>query len=1125
MAQEQKTFIIFGKKRNVLKAENVWAGRRNGQLDLNPVLLPDGLQRKPILNERELSLAGFVDVTPVCAVCKGGHGNHIGDCRLKTIPTTSASRKVAKQRNLFEYGSNTVSKRAQIVATEAASRVSSDVHVDIATEMEILDAPTQEDNQVEVVPIDVEIEEQQTDEVEQSTEEELIMELEEGDIESGEADFKIEKTFHERLRKLAKLYFDKNVKKDLKENDATCVFPFPLAGRWRSKLEEFQWSPEAFVLSTCSLYVWDPLLLHKDLLGDLKLLCPNCNLPLKRNGYRLPKVERIISGTPRVLVSAALKCKDCKNSDKDSSSSNFAADDSKILKQLPDVSRLQFPFIVTQNGAFIAIDTLLQADALKVAGVSFESMQTASLVTVETKLIQCEMLRQHLRLQEHERSKENCDKGAVKTTLDRWMLPNEKQTPPKLSGNTVYFTPVFLLTAAIITRFFDDNAHRQQDTIEAWARESCTQTRSFAMDHQFEWGNKGSEEGAVGILSILTATGEVVGVRPVANKSMVAAEGLLTELGKIASEEGHAIKCIYTDNPDADRATLQRAFGADVQIKKDPFHLIEDLVDLCSKSSKLFTFWISALLAAVWSYVQEDIDRLRETLKLLNDPFMEEKLADPLFLQKQPSVRHFPRPPAQMQAALQRAYNAFMKLGCLKDEAETVVANAGKTIDKYMSEPEGVETHVNVGTEAKPVWRYMRGTNMVELFNRFIGNANIRRHGQRLAHSIILRLAYCFSHTQRINFRKMNLLKGLTDPTIQNDYIAIQKKLLAQGLLESDAVLFKQVPFVKPLENPSEYLIGITQPLGSIVAAAADYLETGYKSQFPSRISNSLPIRDEKIIISKLQQPAKKFDNANEKHLLTLMLSNPNYYNQVGRDKVFKIGSVDLNRLFECACDTNLDENVSIDAMIEIEFLTLDWNIKFLSENDEEWNIEYEGFCISSRYVKPKELKHMKDELARRSVSAAKSLLDAESEKATRNVARMGTVPIGRLAELPQTYPIDENERAVVGTAAPPSLPNVSPASVNHSIAKRSRKKETVPQASASSEELCDECKKVTRHHAPVTCPKALWEKDFTSTIPRKGKEGRNDAAERVWPSVRHHFAVDEKYFRLPDWTYKGPPS
>ena len=184
------------------------------------------------------------------------------------------------------------------------------------------------------------------------------------------------------------------------------------------------------MLSSCLLYVWDPLLLHKDLLGDLKLLCPNCNLPLKRNGYRLPKFERIISGTPRVLVSAALKCKNCKAPEKGSSSSNFAAaDDSKILKQLPDVSRLQFPFIVTQNGAFIAFETLLQADSFKVAGVSFESMQNASLATVETKLIQCEMLRQHLRLQEHERSKENSDKGAVKTTLDRWMLPNEKQTP------------------------------------------------------------------------------------------------------------------------------------------------------------------------------------------------------------------------------------------------------------------------------------------------------------------------------------------------------------------------------------------------------------------------------------------------------------------------------------------------------------------------------------------------------------------------------------------------------------------------------------------------------------------------------------------------------------------------
>ena len=82
MAHEQKTFIIFGKKRNVLKPGNVWAGRRSKVLDSDPVLLPERLRTKQILNERELSLAGFVDVTPVCALCNGGRGNHLGSCRV-----------------------------------------------------------------------------------------------------------------------------------------------------------------------------------------------------------------------------------------------------------------------------------------------------------------------------------------------------------------------------------------------------------------------------------------------------------------------------------------------------------------------------------------------------------------------------------------------------------------------------------------------------------------------------------------------------------------------------------------------------------------------------------------------------------------------------------------------------------------------------------------------------------------------------------------------------------------------------------------------------------------------------------------------------------------------------------
>ena len=210
--------------------------------------------------------------------------------------------------------------------------------------------------------------------------------------------------------------------------------------------------------------------------------------------------------------------------------------------------------------------------------------------------------------------------------------------------------------------------------------------------------------------------------------------------------------------------------------------------------------------------------------------------------------------------------------------------------------------------------------------------------------------------------------------------------------------------------------------------------------------SNSLPIPDEKIIISRFQQPAEKFDNANERHLLTVMLSNPCYYSQVGKERFFKRGSVDFNRLYECAWVVNVDEKLNLDAdgRYVLNFLhTLDWNVKFLSENDEERDIEYIGFCTSSKHVKPKGLAHMKDELVCRSVLAEEDLLEAESEKAARNIARMGTVPKGRLTEFPKIYPIDTNERAAVTFAAPPSLPNMR---LKHSISQRSREKETVRQ-------------------------------------------------------------------------------
>jgi len=75
------------------------------------------------------------------------------------------------------------------------------------------------------------------------------------------------------------------------------------------------------------------------------------------------------------------------------------------------------------------------------------------------------------------------------------------------------------------------------------------------------------------------------------------------------------------------------------------------------------------------------------------------------------------------------------------------------------------------------------------------------------------------------------------------------------------------------------------------------------------------------------------------------MLLNPCYYSQLGIEKILKRGFVDLNRLYECVWTANLDEDLNVDTMIDIDFLTLDWNVKFLSKNDEERDIEYNGFA------------------------------------------------------------------------------------------------------------------------------------------------------------------------------------
>jgi len=474
-------------------------------------------------------------------------------------------------------------------------------------------------------------------------------------------------------------------------------------------------------------------------------------------------------------------------------------------------------------------------------------------------------------------------------------------------------------------------------------------------------------------------------------------------------------------------------------------------------------------------------------------------------------------------------------LGVFAKDADKTLRPTLESIEKYLDIPPEHLLHVNVGTSEEPEWRYRQGTSLVELFNRFCNALHLERFSQEVGAALVTLLAYSFSHTQRINFKQMSLEKHMRDPTLMNDLIIQQRSLQSKGWLCDEHVLFHGVSDLKPMEKRSEFLTGLSHPLGSFMDKAVNFLQSGERNDLPKHVSKKFEYRRVSCTPSSAIRAVRPFETKQERALLRSMLGDRRFYHNNQVDAVFKDGHFHEELLFQNASRGHLD------AMINCQQLCWDWNINFLVDEDAE--VSWGAFRVDDpSQIFAKEVSHFKIELERLAGIASQRMLPDDAKSLVKSAHIRSDVPLPPSLAPPAADAV-ASAGASVGETAPPCLPREDPLAVNHTVPlppppppppgkPRSRKsgEESINKKMKEDKPIqkCPEpgCAK-GRHEAADQCPFNRWKNDFPKT-PREGAENQPAAHRRIWPQCRAKFVVEDasnksRYVRpSPSCTYMG---
>lgn len=913
-----------------------------------------------------------------------------------------------------------------------------------------------------------------------------------------------------KLKSIMETAFD-FIKHEIREGCFEYAFP-P-----KSKFsEELQFDPALAALSGTLFFVWDPKRILPHLLGNTQIKCPRCPEESRKNlswdgMSRRIRIERGAIGGANLVCSAAMRCHGCKGASKEGKEvrdSTFSCLDKDILKQFPPQVRAYFPFLNRKNGAIVLCETITSFSFLAERGTSFKAIEESNRTAITQRFANFENRRKQLFEQAKLSIKEQLGAGKV---------------PDKLpDGSVLDYVKDFVLTAGVAIKIYITEYARQFPILQASFLNAILVSPSLHIDMCFPWGNDGSDSGQTGLWVVLNCYGEVVAAQAAVSKSPDDAIKMLRAIRKHADAHNHKIKVIFTDNPIIDASALREVFGQDIYIAKDLFHIVSALFDCVGKTQKLRPHWESAVVNSFWSFVEEDVKLERDRLIASGWPLekVEFFMKQPSFLKSRQAIRHVLRPVGHIRDMLDAALIVFSTKKVLTLTAWEARQPIFLCIEEYLKLPTGFELPRNVGTADRPIWRYMQGTSMVELFNRFCNELNLERFSPEGAEALLARVAFTFSHTQRINFRLQPLLLYLRDPTLQNDFIALERRFKSKEWLRASSESFAGIEPIVPLKSDpdSEGLVNLKKPLGSYSLSALEYLKTGSHENISKRVplssfAKDLVVKDLVLRKSRADDPSRPFETDEERDLLTEMIKEKAYLTNAGQERLFKNDQFDLHEFFASVSRGALDELFVINKMC------FDWNIQFLIMH-EYAILSYKHLRLDSEKITPKEPVHFKNEFERRSKIASKKLLDAPIKSLLNDVALVSST------QAPSSSgPILDATPAVVGfQSIPPAiLPNVVPASINQLVPPLKPRPIGVPKQSETSkgqtrkkkDPFCVECKCHANHVSLDPCPFFRWMTEFPK-VPLQGYETSRQAHDRIWKQCRLNFVAD-------DGTYKKP--
>jgi hypothetical protein len=880
-----------------------------------------------------------------------------------------------------------------------------------------------------------------------------------------------------------------------------------------------------WALRFTSFFVWHPQRLLPSLCQGWKPTCPSCKSDLEGNGFDTStfRLERGVGTKATILVPAALRC-----TNRSCTKSHFTTVHPEILQTMPDHLRGLFRFVVRKNGAFMSTETLSGILAKAVGFVSFNQQEQESMSKITTEFARLEFNRRSNFV--HWRT----------STVDGQM---RKEVLP---GNIVTdFSGAFALRSGIARRFFLEELTRQMPLLQSSFLSSILASQSLHIDMWHPFGQTGSATGETGFWVFLNGYAELVAGRSATSKSLEDAASVLDVIAAYCKKHGHKIKVVFTDNPEIDQSQLRKAFGEDVVVCKDVFHIIAALFDCAKKHAQGRLNWEHAVLSSFWQFVEEDVERERKRAlsKVGSDAAAIQKMfSNPGFLLNHRGIRHILRDPEEIAKRVESHMNAWSLKGVFTAAATKVLEPTLETIRNFLRLPEDFQLHVNIGTVEEPIWRYRQGTSLVECFNRLLNAMHLERFSEDMATAMVAALAYSFSHKERLEYRGLNLMEHLRDPSLQNDLIVQQATLQEKKWIQESSILLRDISLIKVPDTTAEHLTGFNHPLGSLAERAIDFWVHGERSQIPKVLSSRHdPAASLDAMVSLRTVLPFQQNNKDELDLLNAMLRHPMFYKKRRKNSLFHTnGDLQTTVLFQSALKGELDK------LIHFDTLCWEWNITVVV--DTGIGVTWNGHKVENpSRLHGKEIVHFKNQLKTMAERASRNLLPSalREEITTPSLAAAPTAPpiFG-----PQTVALPDQESVLLGQIQPVTLPSVAPSLVNHDIPPpppseeppskkrsnpagtskkpaKSAKRAKVDESEESDDVVrCPECKAERHSTAMADCPFRRWSKEFPS-VPRGGRESRSSAHRRLWPTVRSWFVTSGGgYFRDPSWNYLGPP-